>query len=1004
MTMKKRIFIFLTLTILIGIFLVNSQENIVKDQNFSPENFGFPEYSQGVKRGNINVLDYSNKTSTEIIGLNDNNTLRVVINIKEPAKEEGFIFKRMKSNEEIEHEKNEIKNEIISQVGQGDVKHIFDNQLAVEITNKEINLLKSNPNIDSIFLDRKIIAFLQDSVSLVNATRTWPLQFLGLNLTGLGETICIIDTGVNFSHPDLIGKNLTCNIDCVGKACVENCSINDDNGHGTHVSGIAGANGLLKGVAIGAKIIGVKVLDSTGSGAGSDLDAGIDWCIANANAYNISVISMSLGTACRYSNGSETGWCYNYYCDNVATEQSTAVRIDNATSRNISIIVATGNNANFTHISSPACIKNATAIGATDKSDNIATSYSNRNNLTDLFAAGSSINSTMIPSPGGTVLLSCGTGKSYCVLSGTSMATPHVAGAFAILRQFFRAQNSRVPTPTEVQDTFNSTGKIIFDSQSGLNFSRINIYSAVLALDTTPPNVTLIFPINNSVNTTLNQTFSCTASDFQLSNITFYIWNSTNSLIYNETKNISGISNSTVFNVTNLNYGTYTWNCKSFDLKNFSAFANTNFSITINYLNINLSFPQDNLITNQNQSYNCTFTSESAKSLKNTTLFIWNSSNSLIYNETKNISGISNSTQFSFNLTQEGNYTWNCRIFNNNSESAFANSNFSIKYDLTIPILSLLSSSVTSSTASISWNSDEITNSSLLYGTNASNLNLNNAYSNFSLNHSFSLTGLTSSTAYYYNITLCDNAGNCIINGTNNFTTSDPPSTESTSSSGGGGGAAISSSNSYNVMSEEIISGYTQDLNKNDKIIFSLSQNNIQTSGGIGHTLTINEIKENYVNITIRSFPVTLILFIGESKKLNLSSPNFYDLYIKLENIINKKAKITIKKINESIIKNNMINVSKEIPIERPVNAYEGNNEIEEGTQNLEINTQKIVIIIFICIVLILIVILIILFMKYKVNIKISKKQKTIKEYKEVFNRHINIKSKKIKRNIRVKI
>ena len=53
-------------------------------------------------------------------------------------------------------------------------------------------------------------AFLQESVPLINATKTWPLQILGINLTGIKDTVCIIDTGVNFNHPDLIGKNKTC--------------------------------------------------------------------------------------------------------------------------------------------------------------------------------------------------------------------------------------------------------------------------------------------------------------------------------------------------------------------------------------------------------------------------------------------------------------------------------------------------------------------------------------------------------------------------------------------------------------------------------------------------------------------------------------------------------------------------------------------------------------------------------------------------------------------------
>ena len=103
------------------------------------------------------------------------------------------------------------------------------------------------------------------------------------------------------------------------------------------------------------------------------------------------------------------------------------------------------------------------------------------------------------------------------------------------------------------------------------------------------------------------------------------------------------------------------------------------------YFIINLTNPLDGLSANQNQSYNCSFTS--ITNLKNSTLYIWNSSNNIIYNPSRNISGLTNSSSYDYNFTTDGNYTWNCLVFNNNSDSSFADYNYSISYDTTSPLI-----------------------------------------------------------------------------------------------------------------------------------------------------------------------------------------------------------------------------------------------------------------------------------------------------------------------------
>ncbi|MBU4070507.1 MAG: S8 family serine peptidase, partial [Nanoarchaeota archaeon] len=418
--------------------------------------------------------------------------VRVIIKLQEPSQEKGFLIKTQKTDLEINLEKQEIKESVLNEIKKENVKHVFDDYIAIVVSKEKLNELENNLNIDSIIMDKPIYAFLQDSVPHINASSVWPIQISGINITGINETICILDTGINFSHPDLINKNKTCIVNCITENCVKNCSIGDDNGHGTHVAGIAAASLGINGVAIGANLIGVKVLGSNGEGVGSDLYAGIDWCITNAYAYNISVISMSLGDCSNHST----------YCNG----DLSAPHINNAAGNNISVIVSAGNcnSIQCPGISctegpaAPACVENATAVGAvSDVDDSI---FYQRGALFELLAPGININSTK--NTGG-----------YEPKTGTSMSAPHVAGAIALLQQFYKLQNGISLTPQQIKDTLNNTGVLIDDSSgSGYNFSRIDVYSAILSLDGTSPNISLISPADSLISQNVNQTFSCNAS------------------------------------------------------------------------------------------------------------------------------------------------------------------------------------------------------------------------------------------------------------------------------------------------------------------------------------------------------------------------------------------------------------------------------------------------------------------------------------------------------------
>ncbi len=222
----------------------------------------------------------------------------------------------------------------------------------------------------------------------IRAPRGWSLS------TGSpAVTIAIIDTGVDLGHPDLSAKIVG------GHDFVNNDnSAQDDNGHGTHVAGIAAAvtnNGRgVAGVSWGARIMPVKVLDEAGNGTFADVAAGIIW----ASDQGAQVINLSLG----------------------GTSASSVLQdaVDYASAKGVVIVAAAGNyGANF--VLYPAHYPNVIAVAATDSTNGRA-DFSDYGPEVDLAAPGVDILSTL---PGG-----------YGYLSGTSMSTPFVAGLAAILR------------------------------------------------------------------------------------------------------------------------------------------------------------------------------------------------------------------------------------------------------------------------------------------------------------------------------------------------------------------------------------------------------------------------------------------------------------------------------------------------------------------------------------------------------------------------------------------
>jgi len=582
------------------------------------------------------------------------------------------VFIEFKESENECFSISDAKENVVEIVG---VRHSFGDKLSAYVSKEELAELEKDPNIKSIRPVRTFHKNLQDSVSLINGTITYPLQQNGFNLTGKDRTICIIDTGINYSHPDLGGCYGNNSLDSSCKIwggydyCADDiiCNSDDDDpidvdGHGTHVGGIAAANGTINGVAPDSRIIIIKAANSSGSFWEDDLVKAIDWCVNNASKFNISVISMSLG-----------GGLYTDFCD---TDYNTTlnVSITNAFNAHIPVVASTGNNGDSSRISAPACISTAIPVGWSNKDDSMNLT-SNRNNLTLLVAPGSMINSTLVSG-------------LYGILSGTSMATPHVSAAIAIISQFLNLTD-QVKTPWEIEDALNDSGVVVDDSAvSGYNYTRINIYGTIISLDADLPSVTLVSPNNSLQTLDVNHTFRCNATDLALENMTFYLWNSSGDVINETFEDVSGDSDSFEINITNLANDGYEWNCLYFDENNNRTFASSNFSLFIIETNVTLDSPTNGLITNQNQTFVCN--ASSTHELSNVTFYLWNSTSGLMYNTTETVAGNSNSSSFSYNFTVGDAYSWNCLFVTNTKAEKFANSNYSITYDIAGPNISVV--------------------------------------------------------------------------------------------------------------------------------------------------------------------------------------------------------------------------------------------------------------------------------------------------------------------------
>ena len=409
-----------------------------------------------------------------------------------------------------------------------ELKHQYEtlNALAGEVTEEGLDKLRNDPNVETIVVNKVRQIFLSGSVPVINADDVWNVVVNGYNITGTGETVCVVDTGIDYNHTSL-NSNYAAGYDFYNN----DSDPMDDQGHGTHVAGIiASVDGTYRGIAPGAKIAAMKVCSSSGSCPDADVLAGMDWCISNKDLYNISVISISLG-----------GGQYTSYCDGEVDFAPYAAAINDAVSRNISVVAATGNSG-AGNMAGPACVQNATRVTATTKSDTMPSYASRHAFFTDTIAAP------------GSAITSLNDGGGVVTMSGTSMATPHLSGAFALIRQYWKQAYGKIPTSEQLEQKVLSSGNSIYDPSTGINYVRVDVLAALqptLSLVNAPQNLSIL----NYTEVTITL-----LSDVDLAQA-WLQWTYQNGTVQNLTLSTSSNASSTEFSssLTNLSKGQHSY-------------------------------------------------------------------------------------------------------------------------------------------------------------------------------------------------------------------------------------------------------------------------------------------------------------------------------------------------------------------------------------------------------------------------------------------------------------
>jgi len=329
-------------------------------------------------------------------------------------------------------------------------------------------------------------AALVEASSLINA----PQARLAFGVDGSGFTAAVLDTGVRATHQDFSGR-VVAQVNYTSDNGGDTGDAADGDGHGTNVSGIVVANGNHTGIAPGADLAAIKVLENDGSGSFDDVSSGLDWVIANRTTYNITVVNLSLGDGGNYTS---------------MASDSFKTKLQTLRSAGVAVCTAAGNDyygwnseqgmgypAIFPETVSVGAVYDAN-IGAVNYGDG-SSAYSTADdricpfsqrlhsnvsatNRTDVFAPGAAITSSGITSD-----------TSSSTDHGTSQATPMAAGVILLLQESYQRTTGALPTVDQLEKWLRAGAVSINDgddeddnvTNTGLSYQRIDALAALEA-------------------------------------------------------------------------------------------------------------------------------------------------------------------------------------------------------------------------------------------------------------------------------------------------------------------------------------------------------------------------------------------------------------------------------------------------------------------------------------------------------------------------------------------
>jgi cysteine-rich repeat protein len=363
--------------------------------------------------------------------------------------------------------------------------------LALWAQKSAIEGLSRNPEVEFLYLDAKVHAVLAQGVGLVGGDTAHSLGF-----TGSGVKVAVLDTGIDSNHPDLLDDLVAQHCFCdehpspqFGGCCVgntaESTSAEDDEGHGTAVSGIITSSGTSApvGVAPDAEVVAVKVLGSSGSGDFSDIAAGLDWILTERSVVGspvegVRVVNMSLSDSGEYSDTSASPCAGTNTANAIAALHAVGV----------AVFASSGNDGHDNGIAFPACVAQAISVGGVYDAPLGSVSWCGNAACTTILCNDNPIAAdTFVCHTNSGVLLdllapdwrtdTSALGGGTAAFGGTSASSPYAAGQAALLLDV-----DDTLTPEDLRALLTSHGSQVINPDNGLSFSRSDVGAAISSI------------------------------------------------------------------------------------------------------------------------------------------------------------------------------------------------------------------------------------------------------------------------------------------------------------------------------------------------------------------------------------------------------------------------------------------------------------------------------------------------------------------------------------------